>query len=72
MQCPKCRAGIVAPHPESTAVIGLYQCPACQQDWTARFHGEHVDVTISSEGNEPRTTTTSLKDLNTGMIERLR
>jgi hypothetical protein len=54
-------------------MIGLYECPVCHQDWTARFHGDEVSVTLTPQGgNEPRTTTTSLKDLNTGIIERLR
>jgi hypothetical protein len=45
----------------------------CRQEWTARFHGDEISVTMTPQGgNGPRTTTTSLKDLNTGMIERLR
>ena len=73
MPCPRCRAVVVAPHPESTAIIGLYECPLCRQDWTARFHGDEVTVTMTPQGgSEPTTTTTSLKGLNTGIIERLR
>ena len=72
MPCPQCRAVVVAPRSESTAIVGLYECPLCRQDWTARFHGDEVSVTMTQAGNEPTTTTTSLKDLNTGMIERLR
>ena len=72
MPCPRCRGAVVAPDPQSTATIGLYECPVCHQDWTASFHGDNVTVTMTESGNEPKTTTTSLKDLNTGIIERLR
>ena len=73
MPCPSCKGAVVPPHPDSTALIGLYECPLCHQDWTARFHGDAVTVTMTPQGgNEPTTTTTSLKDLNTELIERLR
>ena len=72
MACPSCRVGPVSPHPQSTAVIGMYECEACHQEWSARFHDDEVTVTMTSSSNEPQTMTTSLKDLNTGMMERLR
>jgi len=72
MPCPGCSHGPVAPHPESTAVVGLYACPVCRQEWTARFHDPDVTVTITDGTGDPKTVTTTVHQLNTAFLERLR
>ena len=60
MPCPRCQHDRVDPHPDSTATIGWFRCPACDQEWSARFHGDFL-IGIVLMGGKARGLATATK-----------